>query len=135
MAKPFGLGKKEKLKSRKQIDALFASGKSFAVFPLRVTYRFLPAEEAPVAQIGVTASKRHFKKAVDRNRIKRLLREAYRLQKKELAETLSQGNTQAYLFFMYTDKTIAPFAVIKTAMDVCLKKLQKKAEAVHEDLT
>jgi ribonuclease P protein component len=134
MAKPFGFNKKEKLKSRKQIDALFARGKSFAVFPLRVSYTFEPAETEAFAQIGVTVSKRYFKKAVDRNRIKRLLREEYRLQKKELAEVLKQNSARAFLFFMYTDKTMPTFDVIKTAMNHCLNRLQQKLGKVNEDI-
>jgi ribonuclease P protein component len=133
MAKPFGLGNKEKLKSRKQIDILFATGKSFTVFPIRVTYRFLATVDEPLAQIGVTVSKRYFKKAVDRNRVKRLLREAYRLQKRELMGQLQQTNLKAHLFFIYTDKTIASFDVFKTAMSSCLRKLQHKLDKVHED--
>jgi ribonuclease P protein component len=134
MAKIFSLGKKEKLKSRKQIEILFAEGKSFAVFPIRVTYSFLPADSEPLAQIGVTVSKRNFKKAVDRNRIKRLLREAYRLQKTELAEALKQTGKKCYLFFMYTDKTIASFDVVKTAMNLCLKRLLQKLPSANENL-
>ena len=134
MAKPFSLGKKEKLKSRKQIETLFAEGKSFAVFPIRVTYSFSPARGEPLAQIGVTVSKRHFKKAVDRNRIKRLLREGYRLQKTEWVEAVKQNNLQAFLFFMYTDKTLASFDVIKAAMNQCLKKLEKRAGSVNENI-
>jgi ribonuclease P protein component len=133
MAKPFGLGNKEKLKSRKQIDILFATGKSFTVFPIRVTYRFLATVDEPLAQIGVTVSKRYFKKAVDRNRVKRLLREVYRLQKRELMGQLQQANLKAHLFFIYTDKTIASFDVFKTAMSSCLRKLQHKLDKVHED--
>lgn len=125
MAKQFGFGKKEKLKSRKQIDELFEKGKSFTVFPLRVSYSFAPAP-APVLQAGVTASKRNFKKAVDRNRIKRLLREAYRLQKMELDQAVKQRSVQGFIFFMYTDKTIAPFITIKEAMALSLKKLLQK---------
>jgi ribonuclease P protein component len=134
MAKPFSLGKKEKLKSRKQIETLFAEGKSFAVFPIRVTYSFSPANGEPLAQIGVTVGKRHFKKAVDRNRIKRLLREGYRLQKAEWAEAVKQNNLQAFLFFMYTDKTIASFDVIKAVMNQCLKKLEKRAGSINENI-
>ena len=133
MPKPFGLGKKEKLKSRKQIDTLFATGKSFTVFPIRVTYRFLGAEADSLAQIGVTVSKRYFKKAVDRNKVKRLLREAYRLQKMELASQLQQSKLKAYVFFIYTDKTIVSFDVFKSAMSSCLRKLQNKLATVHED--
>jgi ribonuclease P protein component len=135
MAKTFGLGKKEKLKSRKQIEDLFANGKSFALFPIRVTYSFLPAQDGPLVQIGVTASKRNFKKAVDRNRIKRLLREAYRLQKKELLEAVNQKKYSVLLFFMYTDKTVASFSVVKLAMNGCLKKLQAKLSAVNENIS
>jgi ribonuclease P protein component len=133
MAKQFGLGKKERLKSRKQIETLFAQGKSFSVFPVRVTYSFVPADEEPPAQIGVTVSKRYFKKAVDRNRIKRLLREAYRLQKTELAEALRQSGKKGYLFFMYTDKDIASFDIIKTAMNHCLKRLKQKLGSINEN--
>ncbi|MBO9683037.1 MAG: ribonuclease P protein component [Flavisolibacter sp.] len=131
--KRFGFGRKEKLKSRKKIEELFLNGKNFSVFPLRVTYQFLPAEET-VVQVGVTAGKRHFKKAVDRNRIKRLIREAYRLQKTELIETLKQNHQKGFLFFMYTDKTIASFSVIKEAMSKCLQRLKKIAE-VNENLS
>src|SRR3954467_5447428 len=106
MVKRFGFGKKEKLKSRKKIDELFAKGRSFTVFPLRVSYQFHSGGEDAVLQAGVTVSKKHFKKAVDRNRIKRLLRESYRLQKSELKEKIQEKKLQAYIFFMYTDKTI-----------------------------
>ena len=80
-------------------------------------------------QIGVTAGKKHFKKAVDRNRIKRLIREAYRLQKNDLAERLKQKKQSGYLFFMYSDKTIASFNTIKEAMNKALTRLEKIAEA------
>jgi ribonuclease P protein component len=59
-------------------------------FQFRISYKFLPlpADEKTVLQVGVSVSKRNFKRAVDRNRIKRLLRETYRLQKRELIEVL-----------------------------------------------
>lgn len=129
-AKRFGFGKKEKLKSRKQIENLFLNGKNFAVFPLRVTYLFLPTEE-PGAQIGVNVGKRYFKKAVERNRIKRWLREAYRLQKHGLAERLKEKKLKGVIFFMYTDKTIVPFSTIKEAMNKSLLRLGKIAHESH----
>ncbi|HVF80804.1 MAG TPA: ribonuclease P protein component [Flavisolibacter sp.] len=122
MPKRFGLPKSERLKGRKQIDALFAGGKSFSQFPIRVSYQFTLSEKGGL-QIGVTASKRHFKKAVDRNRIKRLLREAYRLQKEEVLLQLNSIQKSGIVFFIYTDKSIAPFADIKLAMAKCLKRL------------
>ena len=123
MAKQLGLGKRDRLKSRREIDTLFEKGKNFTVFPLRVIYRFEPSQNLPTLQAGVTTSKRHFKKAVDRNRVKRLLREAYRLQKNLLKEELEARNLNGFLFFVYTDATIAPFALINERMQACLKRL------------
>ena len=124
MAKQHGFGRSERLKSRKQIDELFARGKSLAVFPLRVIFRFLPEEKTSL-QAAVSVSKKHFRKAVDRNRIKRLLREAYRLQKPGLKELLQQKGKSGYLFFIYTDKNPANYAVVFKAMQDCLKRLEK----------
>lgn len=122
MVKRFGLSKTERLKSRKQIDKLFAGGRAFVVFPIRVTYLFASGEEQGV-KMGVTVSKRAFKKATDRNRVKRLLREAYRLQKEELQTAVQRHEKSASVFFIYTGKTIASFPEIKAAMAKCLKKL------------
>jgi len=127
MPKRFGLPKSERLKSRKQIDALFAGGKSFAQFPIRVSYQLSSAAEKSGLQIGVTASKRYFKKAVDRNRIKRLLREAYRLQKGDVLLQLKTAQKSGIVFFIYTDKTIVSFITIKEAMAKCLKRLSSIA--------
>ena len=125
--KRFGFGKKEKLKSRKQIEELFLNGKSFSVFPLRVTYQVVHSNET-VIQVGVTAGKKYFKRAVDRNRIKRLIREAYRLQKNNLIELLKQKQLSGFVFFVYTDKTVPSFLVMIEAMNKCLKRLEKSAE-------
>lgn len=126
--KRFGFRKTEKLKSRKQIESLFLNGKNFAAFPLRITYQFIPSEQSSL-QAGVTAGKKYFKKAVDRNRIKRLVREAYRLQKSDLVEILKQRKLKGSLFFMYTDKTVAPYSTVKDAMNKALKRLEKIALA------
>jgi len=123
----FSFGKKEKLKSRKQIEELFLNGKNFSVFPLRVTYQFVSSNET-VIQVGVTAGKKYFKRAVDRNRIKRLIREAYRLQKNDLIELLKQKQQSSFIFFVYTDKTVSSFSIIKEAMNKCLKRLEKLSE-------
>jgi ribonuclease P protein component len=124
MQKTLGLPKKQKLKSRKDIDALFAGGKGFSVFPVRVTYLLLEGEAG--AQMGVGASKRNFKKAVERNRIKRLLREAYRLQKGALLEVVEQKNKKLIVFFTYTDKILPTFAIVKEAVAKGLARLEQK---------
>jgi ribonuclease P protein component len=72
---------KEKLKSRKTIKYIFDEGKSIKIYPLLIRYKESYLEHQ---QVGVSVSKRNFKDAVDRNRIKRQLREAYRLHKSQL---------------------------------------------------
>ena len=129
MAKEAGFGKAEKLKSRKVIEELFARGKSLNVFPIRISYKFLPlpADEKVVFQVGVSVSKRNFKRAVDRNRIKRLLREAYRLQKQEFIKVLKEQGKIGYVFFIYTDKQMPQYPIVFDAMTKCLEVLKRKA--------
>ena len=93
------------------------------------SFEAVEKEEDAIVQAGVTASKKHFKKAVDRNRIKRLLRECYRLQKTSLLETVKQKKLKAHVFFMFVDKTLPEFNAVKEAMNKCLIQLQKAAEA------
>ena len=88
MPKQFTYGKDEKLKSRKVIESLFSNGHSFTVYPLKVLYK-IETDKEGILQAGVAVSTRQFKKAVDRNRIKRLMRESYRIQKNDLKETVA----------------------------------------------
>ncbi len=133
MVKEAGFGKAEKLKSRKVVEELFARGKSLNVFPIRIFYKFLPlpADEKTVLQVGVSVSKRNFKRAVDRNRIKRLLRETYRLQKRELIEVLKVQRRIGYVFFIYTDKQMPQYPIVFDTMSKCLEVLKRKA--INED--
>ncbi len=125
MAKKFTLGKDERLKSRKLIDALFSKGKSFNLPPFRVVY--LPAETG--LRSGVAVSSRNFKKAVDRNRIKRLMREAYRLQKNPLQELLKTRQTGLILFFNYTSREMPEYPTVFEGIKKCLSRL---VNSIHE---
>lgn len=135
MAKQFTLGKNERLKSRKLIEQLFSEGKNFSSFPFRIYYLVSPLTiQIPIAigtqftiQFGAGVGAKNFKKAVDRNRIKRLTREAYRLQKKELQETLRANNQQLNLFFIYTAKELPDFNTTREKVNVILNKLIKIA--------
>jgi ribonuclease P protein component len=77
----FTLGKEERLKSKKLIERLYEDGTSIKAFPLRMMYLQTEHTSDFPAQVGVSVPKRNFKKAPDRNRLKRLMRETYRLQK------------------------------------------------------
>ncbi len=125
MAKLYGLGKDYRLKSRKQINDLFISGKTFNLFPLCVLYKFTAASQATILQTGVTVSKKNFKKAVDRNRIKRLLRESYRLQKNSLLSSLQVNRKSGFIFFIYADKVICSFNELHKIMEKGLVLLEK----------
>ena len=129
VAKQFTLGKNERLKSRKQIDQLFSEGKKFSVTPFRIFYlvQILPAKDPhtiPI-QFGVAVSTKNFKHAVDRNRIKRLTREAWRLQKNELAEELKEAGKQLNIFFVYNSKELPDFNSVKDKVALALKKLSR----------
>ena len=128
MAKQFTLGKNERLKSRKSIEQLFAQGKKIVVAPYRVLY--ISAEQSTNASLlfGTGVSAKNFKKAVDRNRIKRLTKEAYRLQKKPLQEKIKANNVQLNLFFIYTAKEIAGYDEVYKKIGNILNKLGKLIE-------
>ncbi len=100
----FKYPKTEKLKSRKTIDLLFTAGKSVSKFPLRLVYTPIEDCEEKI-KFGVSVSKKHFKRAVDRNYFKRVLRECYRLNKHLLHDDLDQK--YAIMFFYQTKERLS----------------------------
>ncbi len=86
----FTLGQQERLKSKKLIEKLYEEGKSIKVFPLRMVYIQTEHTSKFPVQVGVSVPKRNFKSAVDRNRIKRLLRETYRKEKHTIYNAVNQ---------------------------------------------
>ena len=137
MSKQFTLGKNERLKSRKQIEKLFGEGKSFVVGFFRIYYltheTLNPQRSMFNVQFGVGVSSKNFKRSVDRNRIKRLTREAWRLQKNDpiaigLKEFLKGSNKQLNVFFIYTGKELPDFIIVKDKVALALKKLADKID-------
>ena len=120
MIKKFTLGSKERLKSRKAIDELFEKGKSFNSQPFRVLFN---TQQKPGLRFGVGVSVRYFKKAVDRNLVKRRVREAYRQQNLELKKYLEAEKKGMDIFFTYTAREIFPFTEISSSMQKILEKL------------
>jgi len=112
--------KEETLKSEKLIKQLFEEGQSVNQFPLRLIYLKTTYETNIVVKSSVSVSKRNFKKAVDRNRIKRLLREAYRLQKPVF---FNNTNHQYALMILYIGKEIPDFDLINSKLKHLFGKL------------
>lgn len=126
MAKTFSYNKAEKLKSRKLLEQLFAQGKTFLVFPIKVFYLPLAnVENEVVVQVGVGTSSRNFKNATNRNRIKRLLRESYRLNKLPLHNFLKEQHKNVVVFFLYIDKTLPQQPLLQHKMPLVIEKLIK----------
>lgn len=116
--------KSEKLCGQINIDHLYRQGKRFVAWPLRVTY--LPIDSA--TQVVVWAPKSLFKKAVDRNHLRRLMREAYRLNK----DIIEGENMHYQLAFNYIDKEKQPYATIEKAICKALKRISNTEQPKGE---
>lgn len=108
------------------MDQLFREGKTFSIFPLKVLYMQPTAELDFPVKAGVGVSSRNFKKAVHRNRVKRIMREAYRTEKNILHNYLTVHQKQVVVFMLYIDKILPEYEKIKTIMPVVLQRLVKK---------
>lgn len=125
---PNSIHTSQRLKSEKQIQHLFWKGKSMFVYPVKVQFFAQKAAEGEKGglQFGVSVSKKHFKKAVTRNLLKRRMREAFRLQKDELETVLLTSSVKITLMFLFVGKEELTYDVIKEAIDQIVKRLVKK---------
>jgi len=127
----YSYSRDEKLKKQKLIDQLFQKRKSVNAFPVKAFYAF-PEEKMDVAlKAGVGTSKRNFKRAVHRNRVKRLLREAWRLNKPELQNILANSPQQMIVFLHYSDRILPTQEFIGEKVKILVQKL---IQAANENL-
>lgn len=121
--------KNQKLKSQKLIGRLFAEGASLSQYPIKLIYLKTELPKSVRIQAGVAVPKRNFKSAVKRNRIKRLLREAYRLNNNEV---FNNSAGRFALLFLYLGKEMPSYPEIETAMKGVLAKFSRHVPPVQK---
>jgi ribonuclease P protein component len=127
----FTLGNKERLKSKKLIEKLYKEGNSVKAFPFRMVFLQTTHTSNFPAQVGVSVPKRNFKNAVDRNRIKRLMRETYRLQKGIVYENLDNS----YVFMIsYIGKEEWKYEELFLKMEKLLTLFVEKTQINNEEI-
>ena len=115
--------KQERLSSRKQIEELFKKGESFTLYPIKTVYLKKPQAANNSHQVLVTVPKRNFKKAVERNKLKRRIKEAYRLNKQQL----DSQSREFYLVigYIYVGRKIADYQLIADKLKQSLERLRE----------
>jgi len=126
----FNYPKNEKLKSKITIGLLFSEGKSVSKYPLRLVYHSGALGDDLQLKLGVSVSKKHFKKAVHRNYFKRVLRETYRLNQHLLKDQLNQPYA---LMFFYQSKERLSFEEINTKTIQLIEKFLAQINAVSKE--
>lgn len=123
----YSFRKSERLRSGKQLDELFKSGKRLNIAPLTCMFLKLPGEleTESLVQVAFSVPKRHHKKAVSRNRIKRLMREAYRLNKHSLLEYCERNKTKCIALITYNRGTDIDFQEVQAKIILTLDRLIK----------
>lgn len=126
--KTYALPKKERLNSRILIEKLFSGGgRSLPAFPLRIVYMQVEGENLPAASIMVSVPKKRFKRAVKRNRVKRQIREAYRMHKDILLDSLEAAGRKVAVAFIWLDNELHDSSEVEAKVK---KLLQLVAERI-----
>lgn len=124
----FTFRKKERLCSKKIIGNLFRDGNSFALFPFRIYWQITTSEQLSPARIAISIPKKKFKKAVDRNLIKRRIKEAYRKNKQNLYFDLKRKNLNIAFILIYLAHDLMTYPELEEKMILTLQKLMESYE-------
>jgi ribonuclease P protein component len=128
MIHPNSFSKAEHLCGEKRITRLYTQGDAFIAFPMRVVFLIEPKSDKVPSNVLVSVPKKRFKRAVKRNRLKRLMREAYRLNKQPLIEKLEEKQMQIHIAFNYISDDVLDFQAIDKKMILSLQKLMDKID-------
>lgn len=118
--------KKEHLCGEIRIGRLFTEGKAFIAYPLRIVYSVHEKIDNTPVKVMVSVPKKRFKRAVKRNRLKRLMRESYRLNKLKITEFCMEKNISLQIAFNYVSDEEMDFKTIESKMIVALQKIENK---------
>ncbi|HBJ76420.1 MAG TPA: ribonuclease P protein component [Porphyromonadaceae bacterium] len=122
--KHFGFAKGERLCGRETISSLFKEGEGRVIYPFRIVQRRVDREGFPVC-ILLSVAKKRFKHAVDRNRIKRLIRETYRLNKSILWNSLREKDYSLHIAFVYIGEKVEKFPLMQEKMIKVLTQIKE----------
>lgn len=117
--------KTERLCSKKDFELLFSDSESIFVYPFKVVFRTTAFSEKEGLKLGISVSKRNFKRAVKRNYIKRRIREGFRLNKQLLKDVLREHNIGLHLMLVYVSKETMEFSDIEPKIRIVLEKVAK----------
>ena len=120
------LKKKERLKSRSSIQALFDTNQNLRNYPFKLVWMIVPTSGTSMVKAGVSVSKRNHRSAVSRNFIKRRMRECYRTNKYELYQLLDGKNVELSFMLIYLSSEIVPFAEFEQKIKQLLFRLSEK---------
>lgn len=124
--------KEERLCSKKLLEKLFHNGSSFLLYPFSIIWLADCADDVPPVRVLISVSKRRFKKATDRNLIKRRIREIYRLNKKALLLNFFKDQDPGILLgISYIGKEIANYAIMEKKLKMALEKLKNQCVKSH----
>ena len=129
----FTFKKEERVAGKKRIESLFALGRSFLAYPFRIVFYENPCVSASQSvSILVSIPKKRLKKATARNRMKRLVREAYRLNKHKFLPDLSLGNHQVDIAFVYIKDELSEYDVVEKSICKALREISGKLKIERE---
>ncbi|MBS1629852.1 MAG: ribonuclease P protein component [Bacteroidetes bacterium] len=124
-ATALSLGAPRRLKREQQIETLFREGKAFSVFPIRFVWnQAVRGGETEPLRVGFSVSKKKFKRALDRGRVKRLMKETFRHHQSQLWPLIA-SDTQIHLFLIYTATELPDFHSLNHTMQSGIEKLKK----------
>jgi ribonuclease P protein component len=120
--------KKERLKSRSTIQALFDTNQNLRNYPFKLVWMVVPSSDTSLVKVGVSVSKRNHRSAVTRNFIKRRMRECYRTNKPELYQSLEGKNVELSFMLIYLSSEIVPFTEFEQKIKQLLFRLSEKVK-------